>query len=109
FCDPMTFTCATPGIVERRWAMVDWAYSSSDESGSVSDSSTMINTGKSAGFTFWYDGGTGICGGSCRAVFAIIDCTSCAAASMLRDRSNCRVMLVFPSRLLELMEATPAI
>ena len=109
FCEPITFTWATPLIIDRRCAMVDCAYSSSVDSGSVSDSSTRIVTGKSVGLTFWYEGGDGICGGSDRAVRAICDCTSCAAASMLRDRSNCRVMLVEPWTLLELIDVTPAI
>ena len=47
--------------------------------------------------------------GSERDVRAIIDCTSCAAASMLRLRSNCSVMLVLPCELRELMEVTPEI
>ena len=48
-------------------------------------------------------------GGSCRCARAIIDCTSCAAASIDRLRSNCSVMLVLPCVLLELIELTPAI
>ena len=48
-------------------------------------------------------------GGSWRCVFAIIDWTSCAAASMLRLRSNCSVMFVLPSELVELIEFNPAI
>src|SRR5204862_7592971 len=51
--------------------------------------------GWSAGFTFWYDGGT-MPGGSWRSVLEIAACTSCAAASMLRDRLNCSVMFVPP-------------
>src|SRR5437868_1457852 len=35
-------------------------------------------------------------------------CTSWAAASMLRDRSNCRVMVETPSWLLEVIESSPA-
>jgi hypothetical protein len=42
-------------------------------------------------------------------VRAICDWTSCAAASILRVRSNCSVMLVEPWTLLELIEVTPAI
>src|SRR6187200_1997465 len=109
FCEPITLTWATPLIIDSRCAMVDCAYSSSVDNGNVSDSSTRIETGKSAGFTFWYDGGAGICGGSERAVRAICDWTSCAAASILRVRSNCSVMLVEPWTLLELIEVTPAI
>ena len=35
-------------------------------------------------------------------------CTSRAAASMLRSRSNCNVTLVAPSRLAEVISVTPA-
>ena len=46
-------------------------------------------------------------GGSCRVVLAIIAWTSWAAASMLRLRSNCSVMLVLPCELVELIEVRP--
>ena len=52
----------------------------------------------SAGLTFCSDGGVGMSGGSWRAARAIIDCTSCAAASMSRSSVNWRVMLVLPER-----------
>ncbi len=38
----------------------------------------------------------------------IAACTSRAAALMSRSRSNCSVMLAAPARLVELMEAMPA-
>ena len=47
--------------------------------------------------------------GSARVVRAIIAWTSWAAASMLRLRSNCRVMFVWPSELTELIDVRPAI
>ena len=47
-------------------------------------------------------------GGSCRAAFAIAGCTSCAAASMSRSRSNCSVMVVTPSAFVEVIESRPA-
>ena len=47
--------------------------------------------------------------GSRRSVWAMADCTSCAAASMSRSRSNCSVMLVLPCELLELIEVMPEI
>ncbi len=65
-------------------------------------------TGWSAGLTFWYDGGVGIVGGRSLAAFAIIEFTSWAAASMLRSRSNCSVMVVAPSVLDELSASRPA-
>ena len=48
-------------------------------------------------------------GGRERAARAIIDCTSCAAESMSRLKSNCSVMFVLPWPLLELIDVTPAI
>src|SRR2546430_11406483 len=48
-------------------------------------------------------------GGSWRNVLEIADCTSCAAASMLRDSVNCSVMLVLPSVLDDVMASSPAI
>ena len=109
FCDPNTFTWATPVTIDRRWASRFCAYRSSCGSGSVGELSVRNSTGESAGFTFWYDGGDGMPGGSCRCARAIIDCTSCAAASIDRLRSNCSVMLVLPCVLEELIEVTPAI
>jgi hypothetical protein len=64
---------------------------------------------ESAGLTFRSDGGVGMSGGSDRTVRAIALCTSCAAASMLRSRSNCSEMLVDPIELLELIDAIPEI
>src|SRR4029077_69318 len=75
----------------------------------VAERNTRNRTGKSLGLALLYDGGAGICGGSERAARAIIDCTSCAAAAMLRLRSNCSVMLVPPCELVELIELRPAI
>ena len=53
-------------------------------------------------------GGLGMPGGSSGAAWVIIACTSCAAASMLRLRSNCKVTEVAPSKLVEVIELTPA-
>ena len=108
FCEPPRPTDATPLTIEIRWAMV-CAYSSTTDSGSVGEFRPSISTGWSAGLTFCRDGGAGICGGSCRAAFAIIACTSWAAASILRLRSNWRVMEVASGLLAELIEVTPAI
>ena len=47
--------------------------------------------------------------GRARVVLAIIACTSAAAASMLRSKSNCSVMLVWPCELVELIDVRPAI
>ena len=74
------------------------AYSLTSESGSVGELSVRKRIGESAGFTFWNDGGAGMSGGSDRVVREIATCTSCAAASMSRSRSNCSVMFVLPWR-----------
>ncbi len=65
--------------------------------------------GWSAGLTFWYEGGVGICGGRSFAARAIAAWTSCAAASMLRSSANCSVTCVEPCRLDEVIESMPAI
>ena len=95
--------------IESRWASRFCAYRSSCTRGSVGELSVRNSTGESAGLTFWYDGGDGMPGGSWRCARAIIDCTSCAAASIDRLRSNCSVMLVLPRLLDELIDVTPAI
>src|SRR6266516_4121786 len=64
--------------------------------------------GWSAGFTFWYEGGT-MPVGSWRSVLEIAAWTSWAAASMLRSRVNCSVMLVLPRFDEEVIWSTPAI
>src|SRR5215467_118901 len=64
--------------------------------------------GWSAGFVFWYDGGM-MPGGRFFNVFAIIACTSCAAASTLRSRLNWIVMFVEPNDDVDVMLSMPAI
>src|SRR5580692_3950952 len=64
--------------------------------------------GWSAGFTLLYVGGVGMFGGSCEEARDIAACTSCAAPSMLRLRSNCNVIEVPPSELEEVIESMPA-
>ena len=76
FCEPNTFTCATPLTMEMRCATVVWAISSIVDSGSVLDRRTMKKMDWSPALTFWYDGGAGICDGSCRDARPIIACTS---------------------------------
>src|SRR5512146_3424424 len=65
--------------------------------------------GWSAGFTLLYEGGDGIPGGSWREAAAIAACTSCAAASRLRDRLNWSVIDVKPRIDVEFMLSRPAI
>src|SRR5436309_12261916 len=75
----------------------------------VSEVRARKKTGWSAGLTLLYEGGGGMFGGSCRAAAAMADCTSCAAASMLRERLNCRVIEVEPRKLAEVIVSRPAI
>src|SRR5258708_16048589 len=84
-------------MVEICWASRFSAYSATVDSGSVDDESTMFMIGASAGFTLRCVGGVGIDDGSERAAAAMADCTSCAAASMLRSSENCSVIVAKPS------------
>ena len=54
------------------------------------------------------EGGVGIAGGSRRAVAAIAEFTSCAAASMSRSSANWIVIDVVPWPLTEVIESMPA-
>src|ERR1700726_4420960 len=65
--------------------------------------------GKSAGLTLRKLGGVVISTGSLRAATVSAVCTSSAAASMLRFKSNCTVIDVIPSEDVEVMALTPAI
>ena len=79
------------------------------DSGMVSEVSARIMIGASAGLTLRKLGAAGRLVGSWPLAALIAACTSWAAASMLRDRSNCRVMLVEPLALTEVIWVTPAI
>jgi hypothetical protein len=85
------------------------AYSLIVESGSVGDVTATYRTGESAGFTFWYEGGVGICGGRRRAARAIAAWTSWAAASMFRESANWSVICDAPWKLVDVIESIPAI
>src|ERR1043166_4012519 len=64
--------------------------------------------GESDGFTFRMVGGEGMLAGSWCPAAEMADCTSCAAASRLRSRSNWMVIEVEPCELDELMLLMPA-
>src|SRR5687768_14796298 len=66
FCEPMTFTCATPSTMEMRWAMVVSAYSSTEDNGRVGETRQRKRMGESAGLTLRKDGGLGMSGGRFR-------------------------------------------
>src|SRR5215468_9542018 len=65
-------------------------------------------TGWSAGLTLRNDGGVGMPGGNRGAACVIMACTSCAAASILRLRSNWSVIEVDPRALVDVIVVTPA-
>src|ERR1700721_2366233 len=65
--------------------------------------------GESAGFTLRYVGLAGKLGGKEVRAALIAASTSRAAPSMLRLKSNCKVTLVLPSELDDVISVTPAI
>src|ERR1700722_16864887 len=65
--------------------------------------------GESAGLVFLYVGGVVRFCGKVLPAAVIAACTSCAAASILRLRSNCTTTWVEPSVLIEVIWVTPAI
>src|SRR6266850_1945202 len=95
-------------MVEICWASRFSAYSATVDSGNVDDESTMFMIGASAGLTLRCVGGVGIDEGSERAAAAIADCTSCAAASILRSSENCMVIVAMPSVDEEVIVSMPA-
>ena len=70
--------------------------------------SASIRIGESAGFTLRQFGFCGRLAGNWPRAALIAACTSRAAASMFRFRSNCSVMLVEPSELDDVISLTPA-
>ena len=66
-----------------------------------------IITGLSAGLTFFQVGRVGMSLGSLPEAVLIAACTSCAAVSMLLPSVNCRVRVVEPSALLEVIWVMP--
>src|SRR5579871_2080119 len=99
---------ATPLTMERRRPIKFSAYSSNCACVMVADLQAMYTIGCAAGFTFEYEGGVGILVGRLPPAREIAACTSCAAASMLRLRSNCSVMFVEPNELVDDMLSIPA-
>ena len=68
--------------------MIESAYSNTLDAGSVSEVIAIIMIGASAGFTFRYVGGPGRLTGNSLAAALIAACTSRAAPSTFRSRSN---------------------
>ena len=108
FADPCTCTCETPLTIEMRGAMTFSAKSSRTGSASVFDVRFNIRIGWSFGLFFRNDGGAVIVVGSIGMTAAIAVCTSTAALSILRPRSNCSVMFVLPVPLFDTIESMPA-
>src|SRR5438067_915327 len=67
-----------------------------------------MRIGASAGLLLRQKGRVGRFAGSCPKAALMAACTSRAAASMLRFRSNCRLMFVEPYWLVEVIWLTPA-
>src|SRR5690348_734569 len=97
-----------PGTWESFCARTESATSYMRGLDMVSDVSDRIMIGASAGLTLRQFGRVGRFAGNCPSAALIDACTSRAAASMLRERSNCRVMLVEPNWLVEVIWLTPA-
>ncbi len=77
------------------------------DSGSVSERIDTYSTGKSPGLTLRKKGGVVISTGSRRWAVASAVCTSSAAPSMLRPRSNWMVICVEPSEDDEVIDEMP--
>src|SRR6476620_7352911 len=89
--------------------MVMSPYSVTADNGRVAERSTTNSTGKSAGFTFRKLGGIVISIGRRRWAIVSAVCTSSAAASILRFRSNWMVMTLVPCDEFDDIEKMPAI
>src|SRR3954466_5182565 len=101
-------TWATPGICDSVCPMVMSPYSWTADSGSVAERSATNSTGKAAGFTLRKLGGIVISIGSRRCAIVSAVCTSSAAASMLRLRSNWIVMTLVPCDEFDDIDEMPA-
>src|SRR5579862_2096593 len=108
FCDPQTPTSATPSTIDRRWAIVVSAVSSSTDSGSTLEVSAMNMTGAAAGLDRWNVGGRMPVGRYTMA-WAMAACTSWAAASILRSTLNWMTRSDEPRSLDDVILSMPAI
>src|SRR5258707_6240280 len=77
-------------------------------SGKLSVVGLRKRMGESGGFDLRNDGGEGMPGGSSGPTSAMAVCTSTAAPSISRLRSNCSVTDVLPVELTEVIESRPA-
>ena len=90
-----------------RGAMMVSAYSSTSGRESVVELRRHEENRLVGGVDLLHVGGAGMLGGSLLSTAAMAFCTSCAAPSILRSSTNCRVMLVLPRPLSEVMESRP--
>ncbi len=95
--------------MEMRGAICVSANSSMVDIGRVSESRLRKMMGCSEGFCLWNEGGEGRPLGSSGVTAAMALCTSTAAPSISRSSENCRLMLVEPVELREVIESRPAI
>ena len=105
---PHTKICPTPGTWDSFWPMTDEAMSYIFSRGTILEVMERMRIGASAGFTLRYEGLFGRLEGRLPRAALMAAWTSRAAASIFRLRSNCRVMLVEPSVLEEVISVTPA-
>ena len=106
---PPTVTCPTPLTWASFWAMMVEAASYIWPLVRTGEVRASMKMGESAGFTFRYEGLLGRLDGRLPRAALMAACTSRAAASMSRFRSNCSVMLVDPRALDEVISVTAAI
>ena len=97
-----------PGSVEIRGRIERLAKASTSDSRTWLDFSARNMIGKSAGLTLRKLGGVGSSTGRRRIAEEMADCTSSAAPSMLRLRSNWSTIEVLPSEEVEVIDVTPA-
>ncbi len=105
---PPTLTWPMPSICEIFCASTVSATSYICGWVMTSEVMARIKIGASAGFTLRQFGFDGRLAGSCPRAALMAACTSRAAASMSRSSSNCRVTLVDPEELFEVICVTPA-
>ncbi len=106
---PPTVTWPMPSICEIFWASTESPTSYICGWVMTSEVMARIMIGASAGLTFRQFGFVGRLAGSCPRAALMAACTSRAAASISRSSSNCRVTLVDPEELFEVICVTPAI
>src|ERR1700704_5141837 len=108
FWAPKIVTWATPWICDSACPMVISPYSLTVDSGNVSEPSEINRIAKSDGLTLRKLGGTVISIGKRRCAMVSAVCTSSAAASMLRLRSNWITIAVVPCDDVEDIDEMPA-